>query len=323
MGIVIRLERDNNYYMVPKNIFHDFQLSYKGRGILGTMLSLPEGWDYSVEGLVTLSAKDGKASVMAGLKELEELGYLRRQYIRDEKGRVIDIEYIISEAPIAATLMPVLEQYLAEENPFVRAAIQKQLFMESMGAVPTPAPQAAAKRKKKPPKAKAASVPESIAAPVAPVQAAVQEVLPEPTQEEPLPEPQRTPQQIETMVRSQVDYVRLITKFNDRAGRAVVDNIVQIITDVLCRDVSKSQDMIIGGAQYSTYHVQQRLQSVQYNHVEEIMFQIACNAKEIRNPYGYLLSMLFNAPASYAMKSMLDTCWLENMQYKPSGVITQ
>ena len=64
------------------------------------MLSLPEDWDYTVAGLTTLN-KDGRDSIASALKELEKHGYLVRNRLRNEHGRIVDIEYIIYEFPVS------------------------------------------------------------------------------------------------------------------------------------------------------------------------------------------------------------------------------
>lgn len=62
------------------------------------MLSLPDDWNYSVSGLVSLS-KDGKDGVMTALAELEKFGYLERERLVNEKGQFSGIEYNIYEEP--------------------------------------------------------------------------------------------------------------------------------------------------------------------------------------------------------------------------------
>jgi hypothetical protein len=78
--------------------FKERGLSLKAKGLLSLMLSLPNDWNYSVSGLVTLS-KDGKDSVMAGLAELEAFGYLHRERVTNSKGQFNGIEYNIYEQP--------------------------------------------------------------------------------------------------------------------------------------------------------------------------------------------------------------------------------
>lgn len=48
--------------------FQDKNLTLKAKGLLGLMLSLPKNWDYSINGLATLS-KDGRDSIRSCLDE--------------------------------------------------------------------------------------------------------------------------------------------------------------------------------------------------------------------------------------------------------------
>lgn len=95
---VVRINKTSDYTVMSNTHFKEKELSLKAKGLLSLMLSLPENWDYSVAGLVTLS-KDGKDSVTASLNELESFGYLVRKRLTDEKGRFAGYEYNIFENP--------------------------------------------------------------------------------------------------------------------------------------------------------------------------------------------------------------------------------
>lgn len=94
---VFRVDRSKNYTHMANYHFYDKSLSWKAKGILSNMLSLPDTWDYSLAGLVTLSS-DGMAATRAAIKELEEHGYLIRRPIRTD-GKISDWEYLIFEKP--------------------------------------------------------------------------------------------------------------------------------------------------------------------------------------------------------------------------------
>lgn len=96
---VFRVHKNENYTVLSNYHFKEKGLSLKAKGLLSLMLSLPEDWDYSAAGLVTLS-KDGKDSVNAALKELEKFGYLRRTQAIDERGKFSGYNYEIFEQPI-------------------------------------------------------------------------------------------------------------------------------------------------------------------------------------------------------------------------------
>lgn len=93
---ILRIEKRNSYTVIDNSVFRDASLSNKALGMLCRMLSLPDGWEFSVRGLATLS-NDCVDGVMSQLNELEEHGYLRRKQLRD-KGKFKGFEYIVSEA---------------------------------------------------------------------------------------------------------------------------------------------------------------------------------------------------------------------------------
>lgn len=94
---VFRVNRNKNYTHMANYHFRDKKLSWKAKGILSTMLSLPDNWDYSLAGLAAL-ADDGLSATRSAVKELENYGYLNRQPIK-ENGKIVDWEYQIFEKP--------------------------------------------------------------------------------------------------------------------------------------------------------------------------------------------------------------------------------
>lgn len=95
---VVRVNKTKNYTVLSNYHFKEKKMSLKAKGLLSLMLSLPDTWNYTIAGLVSLS-KDGKDSVMSGLSELEKFGYLIRTQTTNEKGQFSGIEYHIYEQP--------------------------------------------------------------------------------------------------------------------------------------------------------------------------------------------------------------------------------
>lgn len=114
---VFRVEKNANYSVMANYHFRDKTLSWKAKGILSNMLSLPDDWDYSLAGLKTL-ASDGESATRSAIKELEEHGYLIRRPIR-KNGKISDWEYIIFEYPQAENQnaeMPLVENQQVENQ---------------------------------------------------------------------------------------------------------------------------------------------------------------------------------------------------------------
>lgn len=110
---VFRVHKETNYTTIDNNVFKNKELSYRATGLLTTMLSLPDDWDFTEMGLVALK-KESRETIRKTLKELEEHGYLTRTRNRDDKGRLTDTNYDIYETPMSKKPMldkPMLENY--------------------------------------------------------------------------------------------------------------------------------------------------------------------------------------------------------------------
>jgi hypothetical protein len=77
---------------IPWTTAQDERLSFTARGVLSYVLSLPDGWEYSIE-RIAASCKatvkgSGREAVTSAMRELEDTGYRRVVTERDERGRV-------------------------------------------------------------------------------------------------------------------------------------------------------------------------------------------------------------------------------------------
>ena len=94
---VFRVEKNKNYTVMANYHLRDKELSFKAKGLLSYMLSLPENWDYSLNGLASVS-KEGIKTIKNIVAELKERGYLKINKIRKENGQY-QYEYLIREIP--------------------------------------------------------------------------------------------------------------------------------------------------------------------------------------------------------------------------------
>lgn len=117
---IMRNRTQQGYTNVNNSIFRDKRLSLKARGLLCTMLSLPDCWEFSENGLQSILPADGKTSIRTALKTLEECGYLVRRQLR-EKGKMAGWEWEIfdtsqnAEKPQSEN--PITENPKSENRP--------------------------------------------------------------------------------------------------------------------------------------------------------------------------------------------------------------
>ncbi|HHT7172110.1 TPA: DnaD domain protein [Bacillus cereus] len=117
MGIV-RVEKNKNYSVVNNTGLRDERLSWKAKGILAYILTLPDDWVFYREELAT-HAKDGLDSLRSGMKELKEYGYLQRLPIRSDNNKIVSWETVIHEVPQVEPLadFPPVEEPPVENPP--------------------------------------------------------------------------------------------------------------------------------------------------------------------------------------------------------------
>ena len=70
-----RVIKNKNFTVMINIHLRAKDISLKAKGLMSLCLSLPENWDYSIAGLVTLSS-DGRDSVTNALNELKKCGFL-------------------------------------------------------------------------------------------------------------------------------------------------------------------------------------------------------------------------------------------------------
>ena len=95
---VFRVERTQNYTVMSNYHLRDKTISFKAKGLLSMMLSLPENWDYTLAGLARISL-EGKDAIRAAVVELEKAGYVQRRQTTNKAGKFGANEYIIREYP--------------------------------------------------------------------------------------------------------------------------------------------------------------------------------------------------------------------------------
>jgi len=86
--MIIRSPRPKRGYSIIDNrLLRDKSLSWKARGMLAYLLSMPDNWSVSIEHLAQQSPQ-GRHAVVTALGELETAGYVTRTRTTDQLGRI-------------------------------------------------------------------------------------------------------------------------------------------------------------------------------------------------------------------------------------------
>ena len=87
-----------NHTWLNNTVLRDPRLSWKAIGIHCYLMHLPSDWDLHVNDLVH-RAKDGMASLLQGLGELEKYGYFKKSQTKSPDGKFSSVTYTVFEKP--------------------------------------------------------------------------------------------------------------------------------------------------------------------------------------------------------------------------------
>ena len=268
---VCRVEKNRNYTTMSNYHLRDPNLSNKARGLLSTMLSLPDSWDYTTRGLAKI-CKDGVDGITAQLKELEQCGYLVRHRIRDAGGKITDMEYIIYEKP----------------HP-VSPDTEKPDMVKPDMAIPcleTPAQRNIDKTSKD----------ESITKSVNTHSILSDDSRPSVLADLETKRKEAVMQNMELyreLIQENIGYDILLSEMPYDQER--IDEIVELLVETVC---STKKYIRVAGSDYPAEVVRSRLLKLDTEHIRFVFDCLKENTTKIRNIKQYLLTTLYNAPAT-------------------------
>lgn len=131
---IIRTKRTKNFTVLNNDLIRDSRLSFKARGLLQYMLSMPDDWKFYVSELAKHSSKEGESAIRSGIEELEKLGYMRRIQNRDKSGKFGSVDWEVLDEPVFSPHVekpqadkPNAEKPQADNRPLLRTNSTKNL----------------------------------------------------------------------------------------------------------------------------------------------------------------------------------------------------
>ena len=118
---VFRVEKSKGDTVMSNHHLRNHTLSLKAKGLLSQMLSLPEDWDYTLQGLAQIN-KESIDAIREAVRELERAGYIKRSRERDERGCLRGTVYTIYEQPHAG---PTPEEPTQEKPTLEKPMLEK------------------------------------------------------------------------------------------------------------------------------------------------------------------------------------------------------
>ena len=254
---VFRIEKTRDYTVMSNHHLRHTELSLKAKGLLSLMLSLPENWDYTTKGLARI-CKDGVDSICAGVRELEEQGYVVRERVRNPNGQLGAIEYTILEQP-----RPPEREKPEQENPaqLNTKGSSKQKLKTDLSSTEISNP--------------------------------IQSNPPTPTGARMGTDGMGAREIYREIILENIGYAYLIQ--DSHIDREQLDEIAELIVDTVC---SARKTIRIAGDDYPAEVVKSRFMKLDSSHVQYVMDCMRENTTYVRNIKKYLLAALYNAPGT-------------------------
>ena len=275
---VFRIEKTRDYTVMSNHHLRDKSLSLKAKGLLSLMLSLPEEWDYTTKGLARI-CKDGVDSICAGVRELEEHGYVIRQRVRNPNGQLGAIEYTILEQP-----RPPEPGKPERENPVLDNPEQASPVLEEpeQGNPAQLNTNRSSKEKSKKDLSSTEGSNPVLSSPKAPrgSDGMGRDWM-------------RERESYRELILENIEYDYLIQ--SHQLDRDRLDELVELMVDTVC---SRRETIRIAGDDYPAEVVKSRFLKLDSSHIEYVLDRMRENTTYVRNIKKYLLAALYNAPAT-------------------------
>lgn len=268
---VCRVEKTKNYTTMSNYHLRDPDLSNKARGLLSTMLSLPDNWDYTTLGLAKI-CKDGVDGITAQLKELEQYGYLIRNRIRDTSGRIVDMEYIIYERPHPASPDTEKPDMVKPDTGLPRPETPAQINIDKRSTDETIMDLSSTH-----------SIPSDETRPS--VLAALEAKRKETEY--------RDTDVYREIIKENIGYDYLMSDLPYDHDR--LEEILELLVETVC---STKKYIRVAGSDYPAEVVRSRLLKLDMEHIKFVFDCLKENTTKIRNIKQYLLTTLYNAPTT-------------------------
>ena len=279
---VFRIEKTRDYTVMSNHHLRNTNLSLKAKGLLSLMLSLPEEWDYTTKGLARI-CKDGVDSICAGVRELEEQGYVIRERVRNPNGQLGSIEYTILEQP-----RPPEREKPERENPVLDNPEQALPVLGEPGQGNTA--QLNTKESSKQKSKKELSSTEGSN----PIRSNPQPLTGTPPAEERIGTDRMGAREVyREIILDNIGYEYLIQ--DSHIDREQLDEIAELIVDTVC---TARKTVRIAGDDYPAEVVKSLFMKLDSSHVQYVMGCMRENTTYVRNIKKYLLAALYNAPVT-------------------------
>lgn len=255
-------KKEKEFVQIPNSILTNPNISLKAKGVLSLILSLPENWNFSIEGIVS-KCKESRECVASAIKELESAGYIKREIVRGSDGKIIRMEYEVFEKPLVenqkednlSTEEPLTENPMTvlpdEENPWennikIKKKENNNIYKQTQ------------------------SYPILFDQKISIKKVAIDNYR--------------------EIIKNNIDYEVLVK--NNVSYKKMIDEIIEIMAETIC---SSKEVLTVSGEQHAREYVKEKFLKINSGHMEYIVECLSKNTTKIGNIKQYIIATVYNA----------------------------
>lgn len=292
------IKKEKDFVQIPNSILTSPDISLKAKGILALMLSLPDNWKFSIEGIAS-KCKESKECIANAIKELETAGYIKRTMMHGNDGKITGMEYEIFEEPYTAVEAeehndekpcedkPCTDNHSAEKPLTEDASEEKPLTDKPSTENPSMDLPVKEKPSEENPWVNNIKINKK----------ENNNILYNNTQSNPIPSKNKISfnmseiDKCRWMIKDNIDYYILVKR--DYIPNDMLDEIVELMVETIC---SKNETITIASNTYPHELVKSKFLKINSDHIEYIIDCVSKNTTKVNNIKQYLLAAIFNAP---------------------------
>lgn len=283
---ILKNKTQGNFTMISNSILRDKELSMKDRGVLCTIISLPDGWKFSEAGLSAI-VPDGKESIRNSIRRLEDLCYLRRVKERDKNGKYISNIEVFTEREAISGYPSLISRngktidgtsVMGNQSQYNNDNEKMNINIDNIKSIHQ-----------------------------SKVDGTVDGEM----------------EMINDYRKLISDNIKLLwlleaAKMNGNVEVDMVDEIYEVICDMVC---FKRKKVVIKGTEYPWEVVKSRFLKLRYEHVADVLNRIVDAELDIKNMSNYLISTLFTVATvgTIEIQAHLHDDYLKFLRGKPYG----
>lgn len=265
---VLKNKTQKNFTMISNNVLRDRELSMKDRGVLCTLCSLPDGWDFSIAGLSAI-VPDGIDAIRASVLNLEDMGYMERTKSRGKDGKYIsEIEVFTEKRTVRDFPSRISRDGLSN------MAEPSRLSQHGQAVTDKPTQYKTDNKKRKYKKDNKISIHQS--------------------EKDDLNDGLIDTQTYKDLIADNIklEWLREVASDHGDSEVAMVNEIYDVICDMVC---FPRKNVVIKDTKYPWSVVQSQFLKLRYEHVADVLNRIVDADLGIKNMSKYLISTLYTA----------------------------